>query len=259
MDPVTHTAQYNVPADDNSIDTATGMSKNHEERRPSTHTAHYNTPSPDPSAAPHKERRPSTHTAHYNTPLPDSNSNPNPDPAHHTNSNLEIYPDVQPPSYNPNPNPDHNTNEKSHPQNHTPPQFQIHPESQWHNQNQNQTQNNPNIPGNKYENQHPAPLTTLQKESRLVRCPRCGVVEYTQVEWVSGGTTDISALICCLCFCLPCVPYLMTSFKDVHHKCGNCGLVVAIWKRSGKTEVPVAASAAAASGSSGGVGGVGQK
>ncbi|APA15553.1 predicted protein [Sclerotinia sclerotiorum 1980 UF-70] len=258
MDPVTHTAQHNVPVDNDTIDTTTGMHKNPEDRRPSTHVAHYNTPSPDPSAAPHKERRPSTHTAHYNTPLADSNA------IHDTNqnANLEIYPDSQPPSYDPNPSP--NMNEKSHTQNQTPSQFQIHPEAQNQNGNQNQTMNQ-NIPGNQYENQHPAPLTTLQKESRLVRCPRCGVLEYTQVEWVSGGTADISALICCFCFCLPCIPYLMTSFKDVHHKCGNCGVLLAIWKRSGNTEVTAAASAAAASGGTGGVGnagnagGVGQK
>ncbi|CAD6449224.1 4f9314d7-2466-4650-8238-cb699295253b [Sclerotinia trifoliorum] len=236
----------------NSIDVTTGMNKNPEDRRPSTHIAHYNAPSHNPTAAPHKERRPSTHTAHYNTPLADSN----PYPLHDTNPNphLEMYPDSQPPSYNPNPDPNPTTYGKSHPQNQTPPQFQNHPEPQSQSQWQNQTQNRP---GNKYENQHPTPLTTLQKEPRLVHCPRCGVMEYTQVEWVSGGTTDISALLCCFCFCLPCVPYLMTSFKDVHHKCGNCGLVLAIWKRSGRTEVTAAASATAASGGVGGVGGVG--
>ncbi|TEY44992.1 hypothetical protein BOTCAL_0338g00090 [Botryotinia calthae] len=174
--------------------------------------------------------------------------------ANHSEMNIQApHPHPPPPSYNTHP--DQQSSEKTAVENNnheTPPQFQIHPQPSM----------NADAGGNaggKYEGQHLAPLATLQKESRLVRCPRCGVCEYTVVEWVSGGTADISALLCCLCFCLPCVPYLMTSFKDVHHKCVNCGFLVAIWKRSGKTEVSVAASAAAASGGAGGTGGAGGK
>ncbi|KAF7950449.1 hypothetical protein EAE96_007733 [Botrytis aclada] len=171
-----------------------------------------------------------------------------------SHSDLDIHTQPPPPSYNAHS--DAHSSEKrtmvenhlDHARNETPPQFQIQPEL---------SRNANDMGGNagRYEGHHPAPLSSLQKESRLVRCPRCGVCEYTGVEWVSGGTADVSALLCCLCFCLPCVPYLMTSFKDVHHKCANCGFLVAVWKRSGKTEVSVAASAAAASGGATGAGG----
>jgi lipopolysaccharide-induced tumor necrosis factor-alpha factor len=42
--------------------------------------------------------------------------------------------------------------------------------------------------------------------------------------------------LCCLA-CLGCIPYLMNSLKDVHHKCGKCGVHLATWHRSGSTEV----------------------
>ncbi|KAF7891670.1 hypothetical protein EAF00_007972 [Botryotinia globosa] len=214
---------------------------------------------------------PSTQTAHSDIPMVVENHNHNPHTGTETGTKTETRNEVNtnhsginthppPPSYNAHA--DQHSSEKrtvenihhgshEHDSSETPPQFQIHPEVI----NGNAKENG----GGKYEGQHPAPLTSLQKESRLVRCPRCGVCEYTAVEWVSGGTADISALLCCLCFCLPCVPYLMTSFKDVHHKCANCGFLVAVWKRSGKTEVSVAASAAAASGNAGGMSGAGAK
>jgi len=34
-----------------------------------------------------------------------------------------------------------------------------------------------------------------------------------------------------------CIPYLATWFKDCQHKCGNCGTLLAVWHRSGRTEV----------------------
>ncbi|KAF5870342.1 putative transcription factor lps-induced tumor necrosis factor alpha protein [Botrytis fragariae] len=212
---------------------------------------------------------PSTQTAHSDIPMVVENYNHNQIPHTSTgtgtgtetsneintsHAEINTQSPLSPPSYNAHA--DQHLSEKRtvesshHGSNETPPQFQIHPEVSM-----NTNANGGRNVGEKYEGQHPAPLTSLQKESRLVRCPRCGVCEYTGVEWVSGGTADISALLCCLCFCLPCVPYLMTSFKDVHHKCANCGFLVAVWKRSGKTEVSVAASAAAASGNAGGTGG----
>jgi hypothetical protein len=38
---------------------------------------------------------------------------------------------------------------------------------------------------------------------------------------------------CHLCF----IPYLVTSFKDVTHRCGQCGDRLATWHRSGKVDV----------------------
>ncbi|KAF7927786.1 uncharacterized protein EAE98_006168 [Botrytis deweyae] len=222
---------------------------------------------------------PSTQTAHSDIPMGVENHNHTHNHNPHTNtgtetgtviesrnavntSHSEINTQPPPPSYNAHAD-QHSSEKRTVENNHhggneneTPPQFQIRPDVLM---NADGNAGGGGNGGGKYEGQYPAPLTSLQKESRLVRCPRCGVCEYTGVEWVSGGTADISALLCCLCFCLPCVPYLMTSFKDVHHKCANCGFLVAVWKRSGKTEVSVAASAAAASGNAGGVGGAGGK
>ena len=41
--------------------------------------------------------------------------------------------------------------------------------------------------------------------------------------------------LCCL-VCLGCIPYMMSSMKDVQHKCGRCGVLLATWHRSGTTE-----------------------
>jgi LITAF-like zinc ribbon domain len=39
------------------------------------------------------------------------------------------------------------------------------------------------------------------------------------------------AFVCCISVCCGCVPYLTTWWKDVEHKCGNCGALLAIWHR----------------------------
>ena len=44
--------------------------------------------------------------------------------------------------------------------------------------------------------------------------------------------------LCCLA-CLGCIPYMMSSTKDVTHKCGKCGVLLATWHRSGTTEVHI--------------------
>jgi len=81
------------------------------------------------------------------------------------------------------------------------------------------------------------PLASLQQAPTPVDCPLCGVREMTVTEYKAGGYTHVSALLCCLCLCLGCVPYIATWFKDVDHKCGSCGGLLAVWHRSGRTEV----------------------
>ncbi|KAK0119984.1 hypothetical protein ONS95_011405 [Cadophora gregata] len=81
------------------------------------------------------------------------------------------------------------------------------------------------------------PLASLQQGPAPVDCPVCGVREMTRTEFVSGGTTHLSALLCCCCLCLGCIPYLASWFKDCEHKCGSCGALLAVWHRSGRTEV----------------------
>jgi len=85
--------------------------------------------------------------------------------------------------------------------------------------------------------QSATPLGSLQQGAAPVDCPVCGVRELTRTEFVSGGTTHLSALLLCCCLCLGCIPYLATWFKDVEHKCGHCGALLAVWHRSGRTEV----------------------
>ena len=45
------------------------------------------------------------------------------------------------------------------------------------------------------------------------------------------------AAILCFCCCLGCVPYLMSSLKDVEHSCGKCGAKLAKWHNSGRVNV----------------------
>ncbi|TGO11896.1 hypothetical protein BTUL_0099g00290 [Botrytis tulipae] len=167
------------------------------------------------TTSPRNTNLPSTQTAHSDFPMVVENHNHNPHTGTETgtgtetesrngvntsHSEISIQP-PPPPSYNAHA--DQHSSEKrtvednhhgshEHDSSETPPQFRIHPDVMSGNTNANENG------GGKYEGQHPAPLTSLQKESRL-------------------------------------------------------------WKRSGKTEVSVAASAAAASGNAGGVGGAGGK
>ena len=45
------------------------------------------------------------------------------------------------------------------------------------------------------------------------------------------------AAILCFCCCLGCIPYLMSSLKDVEHSCGKCGAKLATWHNSGRVQV----------------------
>ncbi|KAJ5558229.1 LPS-induced tumor necrosis factor alpha factor [Penicillium sp. DV-2018c] len=81
------------------------------------------------------------------------------------------------------------------------------------------------------------PLHGLQSASTPVDCPICGVREMTKITPVSGGTTHGWAAVLCFCCCLGCIPYLMSSLKDVEHSCGNCGAKLATWHNSGRVQV----------------------
>ncbi|KAJ6119897.1 hypothetical protein N7523_004177 [Penicillium sp. IBT 18751x] len=81
------------------------------------------------------------------------------------------------------------------------------------------------------------PLHSLLSAPSPVDCPCCGKREMTRTEAVSGGTTHAWAAILCFFCCLGCIPYLMSSLKDVDHYCGACGAKIAIWHNSGRIEV----------------------
>jgi len=81
------------------------------------------------------------------------------------------------------------------------------------------------------------PLGNLQEAAAPVDCPVCRQRALTRTEYVAGNTTHAWGAVICLVFCLGCIPYLMTGLKDVNHKCGHCGVLLATWKRSGRTMV----------------------
>lgn len=83
------------------------------------------------------------------------------------------------------------------------------------------------------------PLRALEKSPAVVDCPVCGQRDMTVTSRQSGSTTHCSAFLCCICLCLGCIPYLFGEFKDTLHKCGRCDAHLALWHRSGRTEVLV--------------------
>ena len=49
---------------------------------------------------------------------------------------------------------------------------------------------------------------------------------------------SIWGFICFITVCCCCIPYLIDATKDVEHKCGHCGVMLAVWHRgSGNAEV----------------------
>lgn len=81
------------------------------------------------------------------------------------------------------------------------------------------------------------PLHSLGEAPAPVDCPSCGNRALTRIEYKSGQTTLGWAAVICACFCLGCIPYLINGLKDIEHKCGHCGVLLARWHRSGRTVV----------------------
>ncbi|KAK2027572.1 LITAF-like zinc finger domain-containing protein [Colletotrichum zoysiae] len=81
------------------------------------------------------------------------------------------------------------------------------------------------------------PLPALGPHPAPVECPECRARGVTAVEYSSGGFTHALAAIVCFVSCLGCIPYLFTSLKDARHKCYKCGIPLATYHRSGRTEV----------------------
>jgi hypothetical protein len=87
--------------------------------------------------------------------------------------------------------------------------------------------------------QSSTPIASLNRGCAPADCPACGQRSMTTVAYEIGNTTHAWALgLCCLA-CLGCIPYLMNSLKDVQHRCGRCGVLLATWHRSGTTEVHI--------------------
>jgi len=90
-------------------------------------------------------------------------------------------------------------------------------------------------PANTY--QSTTPLQSLGEHASPVDCPVCGCREMTITEYESGGVAFGTAAILCFCCCLGCIPFMFGSFKNVLHKCGRCSAPLAMYHRSGGTEV----------------------
>ncbi|KAF1974716.1 hypothetical protein BU23DRAFT_531051 [Bimuria novae-zelandiae CBS 107.79] len=84
--------------------------------------------------------------------------------------------------------------------------------------------------------QNATPLANLNRSPAPADCPACGQRSMTNVAYETGNTTHAWALGLCCLVCLGCIPYMMSSMKDVQHKCGRCGVLLATWHRSGTTE-----------------------
>ncbi|KAI4229010.1 MAG: hypothetical protein LQ349_006457 [Xanthoria aureola] len=81
------------------------------------------------------------------------------------------------------------------------------------------------------------PIANLGEGAAPVDCPCCHMRALTKTEYHSGNTTNAWAAVICFCFCLGCIPYLIRSLKDVEHKCGHCGVLLATWHNSGRVVV----------------------
>ncbi|KAF2760978.1 hypothetical protein EJ05DRAFT_248408 [Pseudovirgaria hyperparasitica] len=87
--------------------------------------------------------------------------------------------------------------------------------------------------------QNVTPIASLGRGPAPVDCPACGQRAMSSINYEVGNSTHAWALALCCLVCLGCIPYLMNSLKDVQHKCGRCGVLLATWHRSGSTEVHI--------------------
>jgi hypothetical protein len=87
--------------------------------------------------------------------------------------------------------------------------------------------------------QNATPIANLGRGPAPTDCPACGQRAMTNVQFETGNTTHAWGFIVCCVACLGCIPYMMSSLKDVQHKCGRCGVLLATWHRSGNTEVHI--------------------
>jgi lipopolysaccharide-induced tumor necrosis factor-alpha factor len=85
--------------------------------------------------------------------------------------------------------------------------------------------------------QNATPLVSVGMSPTPVDCPQCKARQLTRIEYHSGNTTFAWAAAVCCFLGLGCIPFLMTSLKDVDHFCGHCGYKLATWHRSGRVDV----------------------
>lgn len=86
--------------------------------------------------------------------------------------------------------------------------------------------------------QVPTPLNDLGHISALVDCPYCGKRAKTSTS-LSSGNHNHAWAACCFFHTVifTFVPYMVSGLKDVEHRCQGCGRKLAVWHRSGHTQV----------------------
>lgn len=95
------------------------------------------------------------------------------------------------------------------------------------------------------------PIRSLTNHAAPVDCPMCGKRAMTRTTAKSGNFTQyvprcfilrggrilmkgsLWGVLTCAFLCLGCIPYFISSLKDVKHNCSNCGALLVIWHRSG--------------------------
>ncbi|KAL2796249.1 LITAF-like zinc ribbon domain-containing protein [Aspergillus keveii] len=68
------------------------------------------------------------------------------------------------------------------------------------------------------------PIPSLAQSPAVVDCPFCRQRALTSTTHETGASTHTWALCLCIFLCIGFLPYLMDSFKDVQHRCGNVGI-----------------------------------
>jgi hypothetical protein len=82
------------------------------------------------------------------------------------------------------------------------------------------------------------PLQALNRYPATVHCSKCGKTCMTRTTYVTGNTNHAVALgLFCFTLFFFWVAYLVDSWKNVNHQCGNCGTMLATWHPSGRIDV----------------------
>ncbi|EXJ56403.1 hypothetical protein A1O7_06746, partial [Cladophialophora yegresii CBS 114405] len=85
---------------------------------------------------------------------------------------------------------------------------------------------------------HATPIHDLGHVEAIIDCPYCGTRGKTKTNLTSGNMNHAWAgCLFVITFIFAFVPYMCSSLKNVEHRCRSCGKRLAIWHRSGHTQL----------------------